>query len=64
MYNNIAEIAEGVIKKKVELLNLSRKVAEEEDQLVSALASENPSLLQVNWTKVCRCYGITPVKYR
>ena len=64
MYNNIAAIAEGIIKKKVEIRDLKRKLAEEEDTLVSQLAQENPSMLQINWTRVCRHYGITPVKYR
>lgn len=64
MYDGVAELAEGIIKKKTELRNLSRKVAEEEDQLVTYLASKNPSLLQVNWTRVCRQYGITQLKDR
>ena len=64
MYNNIATIAEGIIKKKVEIRDLKRELAEEEDTLVSQLAQENPSMLQVNWARVCRCYEITPVKYR
>ena len=59
-----AERAEHILREKEDLRKLQDQIAEEEYGLVKDLATRAPEMLSINWTRLCRATGVTPMRYR
>lgn len=55
---------EHILREKDDLRRLQDQIAEEERELVKDLAKRNPDMLTINWTRLCRAAGVTPLRYR
>lgn len=61
---NLRDKVEGLMKAKKDLRDLQQVVADEEHQLVKDLAQIDPDMLSINWGRLLRVTGVTPMKYR
>lgn len=60
----IKGLANEILDKKVEVRKLQVEVSNMEDALVRKLAKQRPDMLSVNWDRLVRVSGITPMRYR
>jgi hypothetical protein len=60
----IKGLANEILDKKVEVRKLQVEVSNMEDGLVRKLAKQRPDMLSVNWDRLVRVSGITPMRYR
>ena len=59
-----ADRVEHILREKEDLRKLQNQIAEEEYGLVKDLATRAPEMLSINWTRLCRATGVTPMRYR
>jgi hypothetical protein len=62
---NITERIEGVMKTKEQIIKLEDQVRVMERELKTAIINSGEvDFLSIDYAKLCRCYSVTPLRYR